>query len=190
MAEFVLNNEQIAQRVNETEEVVKLCIAGNRTAQKQLYDMFSGKMFAICLRYASNRAGAEDILQEGFIKLFNNLDKFKNIGSFEGWVKRIFINTAIEQYRKAIQSERYIEIDQVYNIQNQEEDANSRLARHDLLKLVQQLPDGYRTVFNLYAIEGYGHKEIAQMLEISIGTSKSQLSRARLFLQKMLSELK
>ncbi len=171
-------------------DLLQSCIAGNRASQELLYKKFAPKMFAICLRYAENSQSAEDILQEGFIKVFNHLDRFRSDGSFEGWMKRIFVNTSIEYYRKSIVAKRYVEIEKVYDYQTREEDAVSKLAKMDLIGMVQKLPTGYRTVFNLYAIEGYTHKEISKLLSISEGTSKSQLARARAMLQKMLKRVK
>ncbi len=169
------------------EDLIKGCIAGKPHYQKLLYQRFAPKMFGICLRYAKEYQQAEDILQEGFIKIYNNLHKFRGEGSFEGWVRRIFINSAIEHYRKAVPL--YPIIDSDHNpLRIVDETVFSQLAAKDLLDLVQQLAYGYRTVFNLYVIEGYSHKEIANMLNISEGTSKSQLARARYMLQKMIKE--
>lgn len=181
MAELSLNPGWVISK-----DVIQQCIAGNRASQELLYKKFSPRMFAICLRYANDKQSAEDILQEGFIKVFNNLDKFRADGSFEGWIKRIFVNTSIEYYRKSIVAKRYVEIEKVYNHQSKEESAVSKLMKKDLMSMVQRLPVGYRTVFNLYAIEGYTHREICKLLEISEGTSKSQLARARAMLQRML----
>jgi len=170
------------------QDFLKACIAGQRQAQEALYAHFSPKMFGICLRYASDYHSAEDILQEGFVKVFKNLDRFRGEGSFEGWLKRIFINTSIEFYRKAVNKRKTIELDSVYD-QGHESIALDSLAAKDLLKLIQKLPTGYRTVFNLYGIEGYAHKEIAALLNISEGTSKSQLARARESIKKMIHNL-
>lgn len=170
------------------EELVKGCIAGRRSSQEALYRYFSPKMFSICLRYANDYHSAEDILQEGFIKVFNNIDRFRGDGSFEGWIKRIFINTAIEYYRKSINHSGHSELTTL-NVKSINEKALQNLATEDLMKLVQRLSPGYRAVFNLYVIEGYAHKEIAKMLKISEGTSKSQLARARVILQKMVKSV-
>lgn len=168
-------------------DIIEACVLGSRTAQRTLYDYFSPKMFGICLRYANDRHHAEDILQEGFIKVFNNLDKYRGEGSFEGWLKRVFINTAIEHCRKSKFWSPNQELKEL-NLPAIEENAVGKLAKQELLKVIQRLPLGYKTVFNLYAIEGYSHKEIADMLHISEGTSKSQLARAREHLQKMLQQ--
>lgn len=160
------------------------CINGNRKMQEELYRIFSPKMFAICMRYCSNYQEAEDLLQEGFIKVFGNISRFRNEGSFEGWMKRIFVNTAIEGFRKNHFLNNMMEVEEMKNDIVQEDDFH-QLSAADLLRMVQALSPGYRTVFNLYAIEGYNHQEIADMLGISVGTSKSQLARARYILQKM-----
>lgn len=173
-----------------TKDLIQECVAGNRASQELLYKKFAPKMFAICLRYADSKQSAEDILQEGFIKVFNHLDKYRSEGSFEGWVKRIFVNTSIEYYRKSIVAKRHVDIEKVYDHKSKEEDAVSKLARKDLVNMVQKLPPGYRTVFNLYAIEGYTHREISKLLGISEGTSKSQLARARAMLKRFLKNTK
>jgi len=169
------------------EKVLEGCIAGRPHYQKLLYNHFSPTMFGICLRYANDYHQAEDILQEGFIKVFNNLHRFRKEGSFEGWMKRIFINTAIEYYRKSFNFCALTVIDEWRN-RSKGNAGFQNLATQDLLKLVQKLPPGYRTVFNLYAIEGYAHREIAEMLQISEGTSKSQLARARNTLKGMIKQ--
>lgn len=169
------------------QQTLKHCIAGRRDAQELLYNYFAPTMFGICLRYASDYHSAEDILQEGFIKVFNNIDRFRGEGSFEGWMKRIFINTAIEYYRKATHYS-YVDIELAAD-QSTKEVALQNLMKDDLLKVIQQLTPGYRTVFNLYAIEGYSHKEIGKMLNISDGTSKSQLARARMALKRLIKAI-
>ena len=160
------------------------CLAGGRRFQEGLYNQYGSTMFSICLRYASDYYQAEDMLQEGFIKVFNNLKNFRNEGSFEGWLKRIFVNTAIEWLRKnKVMNE--MQVIEKVSLHIVQEDCFSQLAADDLMKLIQSLSPGYRTVFNLYSIEGYSHKEIGQMMNINEGTSKSQLARARYILQKM-----
>lgn len=165
-------------------DLINGCIEGNRRMQEELYRKFSPRMYAVCLRYAGNAEEAEDILQEGFIKIFKKLDSFRGEGSFEGWVRRIFVNTAIEHFRR----KRYLQpvTDKEENtIEGNNLSALDGLAEKDILALVQQLSPGYRTVFNMYVVEGYTHKEIGDMLGISEGTSKSQLSRAKVILQDM-----
>ena len=142
----------------------------------------------VCLRYAKNQAEAEDILQDGFVKVFSNMHKFQPYGSFEGWVRRIFVNTAIEYYR---QRRRFMIND--IELENQDfefsDDVLDKMAAEEIIALIKDMPDGYRMVFNMYAIEGYSHKEIADELGISVGTSKSQYSRARSYLQKQMAEI-
>lgn len=165
------------------DQLINGCIVGDRKTQQSLYNRYAPKMFSVCLRYAKDYHSAEDILQDGFVKVFKYISKFRREGSFEGWLRRIFVNTAIEHLRKSInlypivdENDRPIDIldDTVYD----------QLDHQDLLNMVQSLSPGYRTIFNLYVIEGYSHKEIAKMLDISEGTSKSQLARSRQLLQK------
>ena len=152
--------------------------------------MFSKKMFAVCLYYAKDYTEAEDFLHDGFMKVFSKISQFKGQGSFEGWVKRIMINTVLEKYRKQHQ---LYPVDNVFEYMEDisEQDSSSDISFKQLLKFVQELSPQYRLVFNLYAIEGYPHKEIADMLNISVGTSKSNLARARSVLQdKVKKEMK
>jgi RNA polymerase sigma-70 factor (ECF subfamily) len=144
-------------------------------------------MLGICLRYANDYASAEDILQEGFVKAFKNINKFRHEGSFEGWLRRIMVNTAIEIHRRKKNMYPILEVDTI-DVEYHSEDAISMLAKEDLMNMIMKLSPGYRTVFNMYAIEGYSHKEIAEQLNISEGTSKSQLARARYILMKMVEE--
>lgn len=168
-------------------ELIKKCLLEDRVAQLAFYKQFAGKMFAICLRYSKNREDAEDILQEGFIKVYNNLKNFKAEGSLEGWVKRIMINTALLHYRKNLKYEKNTELEAA-EWETQSSDVISLLSVKELMKHIQQLPDGYRMVFNLYALEGYQHKEIGDMLGINEGTSKSQLARARRYLMDLIKQ--
>lgn len=158
------------------------CKSGDRKAQESLYKALASKMMAVCMRYAKDSFEAEDILQMGFIKVFRKVSEFRSDGSFEGWIRRIMVNTAIETYRKNLRSLNVVDIDEVYD-QPQSTFDMGKLELNDLMKLVQQLSNGYRIVFNMYAIEGYSHKEIAKELGISEGASKSQLSRARAILK-------
>lgn len=162
-------------------ELIRLCMVNDTLAQNELYRKFSGKMMGVCMRYAKNREDAADILQDAFVKVFLNLKSFKGEGSFEGWIKRIMINTALKHYRKNLRFRDESDIEAAYDI-SFDNQIISRIAAAELIGYVQLLPDGYRTIFNLYAIEGYQHNEISGMLGISEGTSKSQLSRARNFL--------
>lgn len=151
--------------------------------QELLYKKFSFKMYGVCLRYAGNTDDANDILQEGFIKVYKNLEKFRGEGSFEGWIRRIFVNTAIEQFRKKVKLYNVTEV-QENTIEDKELDALDLLAAKDIIHIVNELSPGYKAVFNLHVIEGYSHKEIADMLGITEGTSKSQLARAKGVLKK------
>lgn len=158
------------------------CIGGDRKAQEKLYKTLASKMMAVCMRYAKDTTEAEDILQMGFVKVFQKVSEFRRDGSFEGWIRRIMVNTAIESYRKNLRSLNVVDIDEVYD-QPQSTFSMNNLEMKDLLKLVQELSNGYRLVFNMYVIEGFSHKEIAAELGISEGASKSQLSRARAILK-------
>ncbi|MBP7390343.1 MAG: RNA polymerase sigma factor [Chitinophagales bacterium] len=163
------------------------CFKGDRRFQQMLYDMFSSKMFGVCMRYANEYNAAQDLLQEGFVKVFRNIDKFRGEGSFEGWVRRIFVNTAIEHYRKQVNLYAIVDND-LKAYENYDNNALETLKEQDIVKMIQKLSHGYRTVFNLYVVEGYSHKEIGDLMGISEGTSKSQLARARYLLQKMITE--
>ncbi len=166
------------------EEIIEGCKAAKRDLQKALYKRFSGKMFAVCLRYSKSREEAEDLLQDGFIKVYSNINQYTATGSFEGWIRRIMVNTALEALRKKKINYSEIEIQDLEDSIENVHDVMSKIGMNDLLTFIQQLPAGYRAVFNLYAIEGYQHKEIAGMLNITEGTSRSQLARARQLLQE------
>lgn len=176
----------IFQGCSET-EIIQGCMKGERKFQQMLYNALSAKMFSVCLRYANEYNSAQDLLQEGFVKVFRNIEKFRGEGSFEGWVRRIFVNTAIEHYRKQVNM--YALHDNGTNAyEDYHDNALETLKYEDILKMIQKLSHGYRTVFNLYVIEGYSHKEIGELMGISEGTSKSQLARARYLLQKMITD--
>jgi RNA polymerase sigma factor (sigma-70 family) len=159
-----------------------------RAAQEMLYRSLAGKMLAICSRYANSTFEAEDMMQSGFIKVFTKIDFFRGEGSFEGWIKRIMVHTAIEILRK---NQRTLETVALEPYHENANDAFSldALECEDLRRIILELPEGYRMVFNMYAIEGYSHKEIGEMLQISEGASKSQLSRARSWLKQRIQEL-
>jgi RNA polymerase sigma factor (sigma-70 family) len=172
-------------RVWTDKELIVACLKDNPIAQKMLYDTYSSVLFGICLRYSKNEEEAQDILQDSFMKIFTKLDTYQYTGSFEGWLKRIVTNTSIEYYRKKINTEQVEEIG--FN-PYLAVDSDKGLEVEELLKMIQELPEGYRMIFNMYAIDGYTHSEIATKLNISEGTSKSQLSRARAYLQRKLKE--
>lgn len=166
-------------------KIVKGCIKQNKVDQHKLYTMFSAKMYGVCLRYSSSIHDAQDILQEGFIKVFDNLHTFKWQGSLEGWMKKIMIHSAIEKYRLRVN---HVNTEELWNSSGFffENEGPSKVALEELLNMIQELPDQYRMVFNLSVIEGYNHKEIGQQLGILESTSRSNLARARQILQQLL----
>ena len=169
--------------------IIKGCIAGDRASQKKLYDLFVHKMMGVCLWYARNREEAEEILQDGFMRVFTYISKFKGEGSFEGWIRKIMVNAALVKYRNKSHLRPVVE----YNPDEHEIKENNSpieiLEAKELVKLVQRLTPGYRIVFNLYVLEGMKHREIAEMLGISEGTSKSNLADARVILQRELESI-
>lgn len=172
-------NKQLEQNL------INECVEGKSLAQKKLYDQYSKSMFGICLRYSNCYDDAKDILQDGFIKVFTKMNQFNSSGSFEGWMKRIFINTALEHYRanKNYQNMENVEL----AVNNAHHDFTiEKISQKEILIILNKMAPGYRNVLNLFIIEGYSHAEIAEMLGISEGTSKSQLSRARIVLQNEL----
>ncbi|MEJ7737074.1 MAG: sigma-70 family RNA polymerase sigma factor [Chitinophagaceae bacterium] len=174
------------QNIGET-DLIRGCLGGDARMQEELYHRFAPKMYAVCLRYSNNTDDAQDLLQEGFIKIFKNLDRFRAEGSFEGWIRRVFVNTSIEHYRRKVNLFSTSEREETM-IEDGSWNALDKLAEKDIIELVQELSPGYRTVFNMYVIEGYSHKEIGTLLNISDGTSKSQLARAKGILQKRVEE--
>jgi RNA polymerase sigma factor (sigma-70 family) len=171
------------------EDLISRCLKNDPRALEDFYKRYAPRMYGVCMRFAKNQMEADDILQEGFIKVFTNLNTFRNEGSLEGWVRKTIVNTAINLYKRNIKYLKDIGIEQAEVIQNTEPNSLDKISVGELLNLVRELPTGYRVVFNLNVIEGYSHKEISQILEISENTSKSQLSRARHALQKKLMEI-
>lgn len=169
-------------------EIVKGCKAGNRTSQETLYKYFSSKMFGVCLRYSRNRFEAEDILQLSFIKVFQNINEYSGAGSFEGWVRRITVNTAIEMYRKNKVMNNSVDIS-VIDFDCRAVSSSQSLDVKDMLRLIARLPENYRIIFNMFAIEGYSHREIAEHLKISETACRTQLHRARHILQDRIKAL-
>ena len=172
------------------DELIRGCIKGEDSCQKEVFRRFASRMLGVCNRYARNSADAEDILQDAFIKVFNKIYQFKFEGSFEGWIRRIVVNTALKKYSLR----RYEKEVSGYEIKDRDESgmepsAYAHLTEKELLDLINHLPDGYRIIFNLYVIEGYQHDEIAEMLGIQSGTSRSQLVKARNMLQKQILQL-
>lgn len=164
-------------------ELLEGCKAGNRKMQEALYRQTAPKMLVVCMRYAKDTMEAEDVLQMGYVKVFQKINEYRGDGAFEGWIRKVMVNTAIESYRKNLRSMNVVPIEDAYDQPSTGFDF-SRLGMQDLLKVIQKLADGYRVVFNMYIIEGYSHKEIAETLGISKGASKSQLSRARAILKE------
>jgi len=163
------------------DQLIKNCINKDAQAQSQLYKQFASKLFSLCLKYSKNYAEAEDNLHDAFITIFNKIEQYNNKGSFEGWLKRIAINTSLQRYREDVG---------VYDIMNEDniKDVSVDLNENDvsinyLLQIIQELPDRYRLVFNLYVLDGYSHVEISELINISVGTSKSNLARARMILK-------
>ncbi len=177
--------------MDEKEDIlIKECIEWDRSAQNRLYDLFASKMFAVCLRYAKNREEAEDILHEGFMKVFENIDKFRKEGSLEGWIRKIMYNTAIHKFRQRKEVDNTISIDNNHiNLTSYSSDETlSNIGTKELISLIQKLPPRYRMVFNLYVFEGLKHREIAEQLGVTEGTSKSNLSDARTILQREINK--
>jgi RNA polymerase sigma factor (sigma-70 family) len=168
-------------------DLIKGCIDNDRKMQELLYHRFSAKMYAVCLRYCKDADDAQDLLQDGFVKVFKNLEKFRGEGSFEGWIRRIFVNTSIEHFRKSIKHQAVSDTNEIV-VEDGGWNALDNLAEKDIIRMIQDLSPGYRQVFNMYVIEGYSHRDIADILGISEGTSKSQLARAKGILKTMAEE--
>jgi RNA polymerase sigma-70 factor (ECF subfamily) len=169
-------------------KLIEACMKGDRVAQKALYDRLAPRMFPLCIRYIGDRIMAEDILQEGFITLFAKLKDYKGDGSFEGWARRIFVTTALMSLRKKDVFKMSEELDAVRGMKADTTSQMQNIGYKELMELVMSLPPGFRTVFNMYAIEGYSHKEIAETLGITETTSRTQFSRARIWLQNKIQE--
>jgi RNA polymerase sigma-70 factor (ECF subfamily) len=173
------------------EQLIDGCIEGNRKAQRQLFERYSPTMLGICLRYTRSTEEAEDVMQEGFIKVFTHIETFRRQGSFEGWIKRIMVNTALNYYHKN-QKNLHQNIEEINESKIQDDYEPLKRQAYtptETLSAIRSLPEGYSVIFNLYVFEKYKHREIAEMLNISVNTSKSQLSKARVFLQKELVKI-
>lgn len=171
------------------QQLIELCKEGDRAAQKRIFDSLAPKMFAVCLRYMGNRDDAEDILQEGFVTIFQKIGTYSGEGSFEGWARKIFVNTALMSLRRTDALKLSDDISEAWNMSSEGATQIQNIGYKELMKLISSLPAGYRTVFNMYVIEGYSHKEIADELGISAVTSRSQLQRARTMLQEKVMKL-
>jgi RNA polymerase sigma-70 factor (ECF subfamily) len=169
-----------------TEPNLQACIRGERKAQKAFFEHFKGKMFALCLRYANSREDAEDVLQEGFVKVFRDLQQYSGVGNFEGWVRKIFVNTALQQLQKQRRGPLMVELNDHDFATEPEPCQGEEVPAKNMIRILQKLPPGFRTVFNLHVLEGYSHPEIAEILNISVGTSKSQLLRAKAHFRALL----
>ncbi len=170
------------------ENIIRGCRKGKAKAQKELYDLYASAMLGICLRYVKNKAEAEDVLQDGFVKVFKSIGSYSGDGSLSGWIYRIMVNTALN-YLRSKKKIQFVEYNG--NIQDSGEDvyAEPVFSRQQFMDAIQSLPDGYRTVFNLYVLEGYKHREIAEILDVSVNTSKTQLAKAREMLRKKLTAI-
>lgn len=172
---------------NNEKGLIQACVRRERWAQKVLYEEYYSRMMGVCLRYATDEEEALDILHEGFIKVFRHVGKYKPGTSLSAWIRRIMVNTAIDYYRKNSRR-RTEDMDEAYDISTNDPDAISRCTEQEILEAIQELTPSYRAVFNLYVIEGYAHKEIADLLDITESTSRSNLVKARLKLKEILSE--
>lgn len=171
------------------EDIIKDCKEGKRKAQKMLYEKFYRQMLGICLRYCSSKPEAEDVMLTGFMNIFTKIESYKGSGAFEGWMKKVMINTAIDNYRKQKKHIDHNEIAEFEEELSEDIFLPESLSIDEILGMVQKLPSGYRTVFNLYAIEGFSHQEIAEMLGVSVNTSKTQLFKARKLLQNSILKI-
>jgi len=170
------------------EELAQRSLKRDPVAQRQLYEQLSPKMLAICCRYIGSKETAKDVMHDGFIMMFEKLGSFSGVGSFEGWVRRIIVNTALSHLRKADALKYSEQVDQMRPHSLVAFDEFEKISSKDILKCIANMPSGFRTIFNLFAIEGYPHKEIAQLLRISESTSRSQYARARYWLQEKLKQ--
>jgi RNA polymerase sigma factor (sigma-70 family) len=172
-------------------DIIEGCVRHNRKAQQMLYDKYSRFLLGICIRYADDKAEAEDILQESFLKIFFSIKDFSGTGSFAGWLRKVAVNTAITHYHKNLKYRYHIEIEEYVSVETGTSSfEESYFSSEELYIVLNELPAGYRMVFNLYAVEGYKHKEIAEMLGIDTNTSKSQYSRAKAALRDKLEKLR
>src|ERR1700755_2482802 len=172
------------------EAILQGCLKNEAPAQRELYNRYSPKMLAVCYRFAHNREDAEDMLQEGFIKVFSQMHTFQNKGAFEGWIRRIIVHTCINNLKKNKRFNESVDIAYANGVQIREESVPSIVQAKQVVECIRILPIGYRTVLNLYAIEGYTHKEIANILEIEESTSRSQYTRAKQRLENILTKKK
>ncbi len=171
-------------------KLISECQKGDRRAQRQLYEAYSGKMMSVCLRYCRDKETARDLLHDGFLKVFSHINDFGNKGSLEGWIRRIMVNTALEHLRKQNEEGHSLDIEEAFALTNGDYSVIERLQAEELIQVIQSLPDTYRTVFNLFVVEGFSHKEIAEEMRITESSSRVYLTRAKQALQEKLSVLK
>ncbi len=171
------------------QQLIAGCKSRNKLAQRELYEKYVRKMLAVCLRYVNDKETARDLMQDGFVRVFTAIDSYTGIGAFEGWLRKIFVNGALEYLRRGDVLKESTVLENTAELIQPNSNAISDLSAEELMKLIHALPTGFRTVFNLFAIEGYSHKEISEMLGITESTSRSQFTRARQLLQKQIKEL-
>ena len=169
-------------------QLIDGCKRGERRAQRELYETYARKMMTVCLRYVNDRETAHDLLQDGFVRVFTHIDAYQGIGSLEGWMRKIFVNEALGYLRKADILREAVDLEDAVELTQTDSSAVSDMAAAELMELVRALPMGFRTVFNLFAIEGYSHKEIGEMVRITESTSRSQYTRAKQWLQRKIKE--
>ncbi|MDX1942416.1 MAG: sigma-70 family RNA polymerase sigma factor [Saprospiraceae bacterium] len=174
--------------IKDWHDILEACKHGDRIAQKQFYERFKDKMFVLCLRYANSREDAEDLLQEGFITVFRDLHQYKGVGNLEGWVRKVILNIALQYIRRQKHLFQMIELEDVAHRLQSEHDFIEEDTTRNLIRIMQQLPPGFRTVLNLYVLEDYSHEQIAKELGISVGTSKSQLNRAKCVMRALVEK--
>lgn len=170
------------------DELIDKCLQGNQRAQKALFEKFSRKMMSVCMRYVSDREQADDVLQDGFVKVFSHLNSFKREGSFEGWIRRTMINTSLDYIRKKQKLNLDVDISEADYLVGEEETSLGKMRVEELMAIIQEMPTGYRMVFNLYVIEGYTHQEIGEELGVTESTSKTQFRKARAYLMNIIGE--
>lgn len=171
------------------QQLIAGCKSENRLAQRELYEKYTRRMLAVCLRYVNDMETARDLLQDGFVRVFTNIHSYTGSGSFEGWLRKIFVNGALEYLRKSDVLRESTDLENSAELVQPDSSAIENLSAAELMKVIQELPAGFRTVFNMFAIEGYSHKEISEILGITESTSRSQFTRARQLLQKRIKEL-
>ncbi|MCE5173844.1 MAG: sigma-70 family RNA polymerase sigma factor [Bacteroidales bacterium] len=174
----------------EEKQLIADCLHGDRNAQRKLYELYSGKMMGVCLRYCKDKETAKDLLHDGFLKIYTHLDSFEGKGSFEGWMRRIMVNTALESLRKQNDEGYCIDIEEAFTLTNGDYGVLEKMQAEELVRTIQKLPKTYRTAFNLFVVEGYSHKEIAKAMNITESSSRVYLTRAKQMLQEMLTSNK